>query len=106
LDLRVLDAGAWAGAVAGAWAGLLGERPALRMCLATGATPLPVYAQLRARPVSWARAAVLLLDEFGGLPPGEPGGCDATLRRELIDRVDLGPGGYRPIDPAAADLES
>jgi 6-phosphogluconolactonase/glucosamine-6-phosphate isomerase/deaminase len=106
LDLRVLDAGAWAGAVAGAWAGLLGERPALRMCLATGATPLPVYAQLRARPVSWARAAVLLLDEFGGLPPGEPGGCDATLRRELVDRVDLGPGGYRPIDPAAADLES
>jgi 6-phosphogluconolactonase/glucosamine-6-phosphate isomerase/deaminase len=104
LQFKVLEPGEWAGAVAGAWAGLLGERPGLRMCLATGATPLPVYAELRARPVSWARAAVLLLDEFGGLPPGEPGGCDATLRRELVDRVDLAPGGYRPIDPGAADL--
>ena len=104
MEVRVLPAGGWAGAVAAAWAGLLGERPDLRMCLATGETPLPVYAEVTARPVSWARASVLLLDEFGGLPPGEPGGCDATLRRALVDRVDLAPGGYRPIDTAAGDL--
>jgi glucosamine-6-phosphate deaminase len=91
--------------VADAWAGLLGERPDLRMCLATGQTPLPVHAELAARPLSWRRAAVLLLDEFGGLPPGEPGGCDATLRRALVDRVDLAPGGYRPID-TAGDLDA
>jgi glucosamine-6-phosphate deaminase len=104
VDVRVLPAGGWAGAVAAAWAGLLGERPDLRMCLATGQTPLPVYAEVAAGPVSWARASVLLLDEYGGLPPGEPGGCDATLRRALVDRVDLAPGGYRPIDTAATDL--
>jgi glucosamine-6-phosphate deaminase len=92
VEVRVLPAGEWAGAVAGAWAELLGGRPGLRMCLATGATPVPVYAELRARPVSWARAAVLLLDEYGGLPPSGPGGCDATLRPALVDRVDLAPG--------------
>jgi glucosamine-6-phosphate deaminase len=102
--VRVLATRDWAGRVADALAGLLGRRPALRMCLATGRTPLPVYADLTGRPLSWAQASVLLLDEFGDLPPGEPGGCDATLRRALVDRVDLPPGGYRPIDPAAADL--
>jgi glucosamine-6-phosphate deaminase len=104
--VRTLAAGDWAGQVAGAFAGLLGRRPGLRMCLATGRTPLPVYAALAARPLAWGRASVLLLDEFGELPPGEPGGCDATLRRALVDRVGLRPGGYRPIDPAAADLEA
>ena len=105
-DVRILDAGDWAATVGAAWAGLLGGRPDLRMCLATGRTPLPVYADLRRRPVSWERASVLLLDEFGGLPPGEPGGCDATLRRALVDRVDLAPGGYRSIDTAAGDLDA
>ncbi|HEV2893373.1 MAG TPA: glucosamine-6-phosphate deaminase, partial [Actinomycetota bacterium] len=104
--VRALAAGDWAGQVADAFAGLLGRRPALRMCLATGQTPLPVYADLTGRRLSWARASVLLLDEFGDLPPGEPGGCDAALRRALVDRVDLPPGGYRPIDTAAADLDA
>ena len=104
--VRALSARDWAGQVADAFAGLLGRRPALRMCLATGRTPLPVYAALAARPLSWGRASVLLLDEFGELPPGDPGGCDATLRRALVDRVGLRPGGYRPIDTAAADLEA
>ena len=36
--------------MADAIAGLLGRRPGLRMCLATGRTPLPVYAALAARP--------------------------------------------------------
>jgi 6-phosphogluconolactonase/glucosamine-6-phosphate isomerase/deaminase len=91
--------------VADAFARLLGQRPDLRMCLATGRTPLPVYAELAARPLPWRRAAVLLLDEFGGLAPDEPGGCDAALRRVLVDRVDLAPGGYRPID-TAGDLDA
>ena len=64
--VRALAAGDWAGQVAGAWAGLLGRRPGLRMCLATGRTPLPVY---------------------------------ATLRRALVDRVGLRPGGYRRSSP-------
>jgi glucosamine-6-phosphate deaminase len=106
VDLRVLPARDWAGTVAAAWAELLTGRPALRMCLATGATPLPVYAEVAARPLSWAQASVLLLDEFGGLPADEPGGCDATLRRALVDRVDLAPGGYRSIDTAAGDLDA
>lgn len=80
----------------------LTEHPPMRLCLATGSTPLPLYSRLTAATAEFAETAVLLLDEFGGLPPDEPERCDAVLRRSLIDHVQ--PGEYRPIDPEAIDL--
>jgi len=105
-DVRVLPVDRWAAVVTDAWVERLSARPSLRMCLPTGSTPLPVYAEMRSRQVSWAAAEVLLLDEWVGLPPSEPGGCDATLRRELLDRVDLPPDRYRPIHADAPDLSA
>ncbi len=104
MDVKVLPSQGWAEGVASAWAAVLSHRPTTRMCLPTGQTPIPVYAAVTARSLSWGKASVLLLDEFGGLPPGEPGSCQATLRRSLVDRVDLPPSSFRSIDTAATDL--
>lgn len=79
-------------------------RRQLRICVATGSTPLAVYERLAATPEAFAAASVLLLDEFGGLPADEPERCDAVLRRALIDRVR--PAAYRPIDIDAGDLSA
>lgn len=93
----------WADDVAAAWLGLLAADPSLRMCLATGSTPLPVYERMAHAPGAFADSAILLLDEFGGLPPGDPASCDAVLRSSLVDAV--APADYRTIDTAAADVE-
>ena len=90
-ELLVLTAGAWAGAVADAFVDRLRAEPRLRVCLPTGDTPSPLYAELVAREVrgdvSFAQATVVLLDEWADLPPGDPARCDVRLRRELLDRL-------------------
>ena len=84
-------------------------RPDLRVCLPTGDTPTPVYAELvaaeRRGEVSLARATVVLLDEWVGLPPGDPARCDARLRGELIDRL-AAPPAFVPIDVDGPDDEA
>jgi len=98
--IEVLPARSWAEAVAGE----LNERLApssLRLCLATGVTPVPVYAQLPADALSGS--TVFLLDEFGGLPPGHPGRCETMLRKALLERVPAGEFHFPDVD--APDLE-
>jgi 6-phosphogluconolactonase/glucosamine-6-phosphate isomerase/deaminase len=93
--VEVLPRDAWAGVVAARLGARLRDRPTLRVCLPTGDTPSPVYAELvameRRGEVSLASATVLLLDEWVGLPPGDPARCDARLRRELVDRLGAPP---------------
>lgn len=109
--LEVLPARAWAPAVASALAGRLRARPSLRVCLPTGDTPSPVYDALveaeRRGEASLGSATVVLLDEWLGLPPGDPARCDVRLRRELLDRLRVPPARFVPIevdgpDPVAA----
>lgn len=47
----------------------------------------PFYAAV-ARDVDLSRATVFLLDEFGGLPRGDPSRCVSMIRRDLLDRLD------------------
>jgi len=43
---------------------------------------------------------VFLLDEFGGLPPGDPGLCASMIRRHLLDRLGEEPTVHVPAtDP-------
>jgi 6-phosphogluconolactonase/glucosamine-6-phosphate isomerase/deaminase len=109
--LEVLPADDWASAVAGRLAARLEDRPDLRVCLPTGDTPTPVYAELVAAEwrgeVTLGGATVVLLDEWVGLPPGDPARCDARLRDELVDQLSGGVGRFVPIavdgpDPEAA----
>jgi glucosamine-6-phosphate deaminase len=108
-ELRVLPASAWAGVVADALLERLAAEPRLRVCLPTGDTPVPLYAQLAARDLvagpSWAQATVVLLDEWAGLPPGDPARCDARLRRDLLDRL-APPPRFVPIDVDGSDDEA
>jgi glucosamine-6-phosphate deaminase len=93
VQVEIEAAEAWAGAVAERWCARLRERPRLRMCCATGDTTVPLYAAM-ADAVAQGRASfhdaeVFLLDEYLGLPRGHRARCDETLRRDLVDRVDL-----------------
>jgi glucosamine-6-phosphate deaminase len=83
----------WADSVAEMLVARVQVRPALRLCLPTGLTPVPIYervaAAVSAGRVSFRRAEVFLLDEFGGVAPDDPGRCDQMLRRFLLAQVDL-----------------
>ena len=93
---------AWAEAVAERFIAALQARPALRVCLATGLTPVPIYDRVAAAVaggrISFARAEIILLDEFGGVDPADPGRCDRMLERYLLSRVDLPPGRFHAFD--------
>ena len=79
------------------------------MCLPTGDTPKPVYQRVAAAvadgAASFAKATVFLLDEFGGLEPDDPARCEASLRRDLLDHVDLPETHFHCIDPATDDSD-
>jgi glucosamine-6-phosphate deaminase len=110
-NLRVFDTvDQWEEHVAAQFVQRLADRPTLRLCLPTGATPLGVYARIvtaiAAKGASFREAEVFLLDEFGGVPVDAAGRCDVMLRRALIDHVDLPPERYhRPI-PEADDVDA
>jgi glucosamine-6-phosphate deaminase len=91
MRLEVLPASEWADAVSAALVDRVAAEPRLRLCLPTGDTPVPLYERLaereRAGEVSFAQATVVLLDEWAGLPPGDPARCDVRLRRDLLDRL-------------------
>ena len=94
--MRVVKGGSreqWADFVAETLIARLQVRPALRLCLPTGLTPVPIYDRIAtavaAGRVSLGHAEVFLLDEFGGVDPDDPGRCDQMLRRFLVARVDL-----------------
>jgi glucosamine-6-phosphate deaminase len=65
----------------------LSARPALRLILPTGHTPLGMYAALRAHAadgsLSGEGATLFQLDEYLGLGPADPRSYAAYLRREL-----------------------
>lgn len=111
LRVEILAPDRWAPTVVAELAARLRERPALRLCLPTGDTPSPLYAGLVAAEargeVSLGSATVVMLDEWLGLPPGDPARFDVRLHAELVDRLAQPPAAFLAIDvdgpdPAAA----
>ena len=98
----VFPAADWAARVAALLAERLRTNPDLRVCLPTGDTPVPVYeavvAMAAAGACSFERATVVLLDEWVGLPPGDPARCDTRLRAQLLDRLPVPPAAVHVID--------
>lgn len=107
--LEVIPRGEWAGTVAAWLAARLQARPDLRVCLPTGDTPSPVYAELVAATwrgdVSLASATVVQLDEWVGLPPDDPARCDHRLHGELLDQLEAAPRFVR-VDVDGPDPEA
>ena len=102
MRVEELPASAWAEAVATELAARL-RGPARRLCLATGATPVPVYRRLA--PDALRTSTVFLLDEFGGLLPGHPGRCQTMLQKDLLDRVPAAAFRFPDVDTSDLDGE-
>jgi glucosamine-6-phosphate deaminase len=102
------DAGAVARLAADAVERVLRTEPVPVLGLATGSTPLPLYAELvrrhREEGLSFAAARAFLLDEYVGLPPDHPQRYAAVIDRALTAHVDLAPGAVQGPDGGAADL--
>jgi glucosamine-6-phosphate deaminase len=87
---------------------LLARTPEAVLGLATGSSPLGVYAELGRRhaagDVSFARARGFLLDEYVGLPADHPQRYRSVIRRDLEEQVDFAPGAVQAPDGRAHDL--
>jgi glucosamine-6-phosphate deaminase len=106
----VLPAAAWATAVAAELVARLAARPSLRICLPTGDTPSPVYAALAAAEArgeaSFAASTIVMLDEWVGLPPGDPARGDVLLHAELLDLLGAPPAAFVTIDVDGPDPDA
>jgi glucosamine-6-phosphate deaminase len=78
--------------------------------LATGSSPVLVYAELVARcqrgEVSFAGAQAFLLDEYVGLPDGHQQSYATVIEAALTGLVDLPSGAVHGLDPRAPDIEA
>ena len=106
--LRFDSESAWIQTICSLWRDRLRTKPDLKMCLPSGKTPVNIYAEMsrsvRAGVVSFARATVFALDEFGGIAADDPGSTRQMLQRQLMDHVDLPASAFHVLDPAAPDL--
>lgn len=93
----------------GEWAATVAARfhervdSGMRICLPTGNTTTPFYAEVAHRG-SLEGVEVFLLDEFGGLSDDDPGRCMSMLTRDLLSRVEEKPRVHVP-DVDASDPE-
>jgi glucosamine-6-phosphate deaminase len=104
----VPDAATIGALAADAVVALLRREPTAVLGLATGSSPLVVYAELIRRyesgEVSFAHSRGFLLDEYVGLPAEHPQRYRSVIRRELEERVDFPPDAIAGPDGLADDL--
>jgi glucosamine-6-phosphate deaminase len=100
---------AWVNGIVSFWRDRLRSNPNQKVCLPTGTTPVPVYAEMvrsvDAGLCSFAHTRVFALDEFGGLPKDDPGLARNILPRLLLDRVGLPRDAFYTLDAWAHDLD-
>lgn len=103
MNLEVFADQEWAQRTADRFAESL--RTMKRLCLPTGETVTPFFAEVAKR-TSLEGVVIFLLDEFGGLPEDDPGRCLAMIRRDLLGRAGGDPEVHAPDvdapDPAHA----
>lgn len=84
------------------------ERPDAVIGLATGSSPVPVYAELARRvgmgDLDLSRARFFALDEYVGLTPDHPMSYRAFLDEHVTYPCGLDPAQLRVLDGRAADL--
>ena len=97
-------------ALAAALVDELRAQPHLVMALPTGSTPLPMYAALRRtaadEPQLLAQARTFNLDEFAGVPAGDPASYRSYMERELFQPTGMSDRQVGFLDGCADDLEA
>jgi glucosamine-6-phosphate deaminase len=86
---------------------LLRSKPDAVLGLPTGHTPVPLYRELarlyREERLSFARVRTFNLDEYLGLPEGDPRSFRAWMQGQFLGRVDLAPeNAHFPSDESFA----
>ena len=104
LRLEIFDDDEWADQVVDRWATVMQDAPTARICLPTGDTPVPVYAEA-ARRIDLRAATVFMLDEFD-LPFDHPARCYSMLRRDLLDHLAALPAAIHILNAAATDPDA
>ncbi|MBI3298670.1 MAG: glucosamine-6-phosphate deaminase [Elusimicrobia bacterium] len=99
------DEGAVAEAALDVIGRLLASKRGPVMGLATGRTPLKLYAAMRASGLDFSAARFFNLDELVGLGPEHPDSFRRFLRANLLDGLGAAEGAARFLDGAAPDLE-
>lgn len=99
----VPDASGIGAVAAGILAAVIRSKPAALMGVATGSSPLPVYAALSEHQLDMSGVRVFALDEYVGLPAGHPQSYAEVVRREATERLDLDPSKVAVPDGNAAD---
>jgi glucosamine-6-phosphate isomerase len=107
--LRFDSLTAWTSGIASFWRDRLRTNPEQAVCLPTGATPSPVYAEMvrsaHAGLTSFAQTRVFALDEFGGLPPDDGGLARNILPRTFLEPAGLPREALHTLDVWASDLD-
>ncbi len=60
------------------------EKPDSVICVATGASPLGLYAELARHSADLAQVRILKLDEWGGLAMDDPATCEVYIRENIL----------------------
>lgn len=85
------------------------EKPDAVLCLATGETPLGVYAefvrQAKMQRIDISGIRFVALDEWVGIPPSNPGSCHYFLHRHLFQPLQIDPRQIHLFDGMATDLQ-
>lgn len=89
---------------------LLSRRPDAVLGLATGSSPLAIYAALAAHvrdgTLDTSRVSAFALDEYVGIPAGHPESYASVIHREVTLPLHLDPERVRVPDGRAVDLEA
>lgn len=91
---------------------LVRRKPDAVLGLATGSTPLPVWAALRERGLDLSRVRGFALDEYLGLPAGHPESYHDVIAREVVEPLGMDPALVRvpgddgPVDGAGERYEA
>lgn len=91
-EVVIVDSPDQGGALAASLvARLVAVKPDAVLGLATGSTPLPVWAALARLDLDLSRVRGFALDEYIGLEPGHPESYRAVIDREVVEPLGLTP---------------
>jgi glucosamine-6-phosphate deaminase len=110
VEIVILPSPAEVGRAAAAKIAQLVERkPDAVLGLATGSSPLAIYAELAARRAAgldFSRVRGFALDEYVGIPLDHPQSYAHVIRTEVVDPLGMDPALVRVPDGLAADIDA